>query len=108
MKLLLDNNIPRKISGVFSGHECSVVKDVLSADAADNEIFAWCKKHHVDILVTKDRQFSWIIASGDVRLKCILCVFGNLSIQETISLFEQNKTKIEYFAKTNAKILEIQ
>lgn len=99
--------MPRKICGVFSDHECLVVRDVLGADAKDSEIFAWCKNHDVDLLVTKDRQFSWIIAGSDLRLKCILCTFGNMSVHDTIEIFEESKTKIEYFAKTNAKILEI-
>lgn len=107
MKLLLDNNLPRGVVAAFVGHECLVVRDVLSADARDSEIFDWCKKHDVDIFVTKDRQFSWIIASSGSRLKCVLCTFGNMSIRDTIRIFEESKTKIEYFAKTNAKILEI-
>jgi len=103
----LDNNLPSRISKIFSDHECLIVRDVLSADAKDSEIFAWCKENDVDILVTKDRQFSWIIASSDSSLKCIVCTFGNMSVHDTVALFEKRKTEIEYFAKTHSKILEI-
>ena len=107
MKVLLDNNLPRGVSAALAGHQCLIVRDVLGADATDSEIFAWCNSHDVDILVTKDRQFSWVIASGNSRLKCVLCVFGNMSMRETVAMFEENKTRIEYFAKSNSRILEI-
>jgi predicted nuclease of predicted toxin-antitoxin system len=107
MKLLLDNNLPHSISKVFSGHECLVVRDVLRADAKDNEILIWCKANDVDILITKDKQFSWVIAGSNVSFKCVLCTFGNMSVYNTIDFFEKRKTAIEYFAKTSSKILEI-
>ena len=63
MKLLLDNNLPHRISKIFPDHEFLVVRDVLSSHAKDHEIFTWCKENDVDILITKDRQFSWVVAS---------------------------------------------
>lgn len=108
MKLLLDNNLPDRISKIFAGHEFLVVRDALSSHAKDHEIFSWCKEHGVDILITKDRQFSWVIASSDSKVKCVLCTFGNISVFDTITIFEKRKSEIEYFAKTNSKILEIE
>lgn len=107
MRLLLDNNLPSTIAKIFSEHEFLIVKDVLSADTQDSQIFEWCRANEVAIFITKDKQFSWLIAESSSRVKCLLCTFGNLSVFATYKIFEKKKSEIEYFAQTEAKILEI-
>lgn len=107
MKLLLDNNLPKGLRAVFSEHDAVHVREVLHDGAKDSEIFSWCVKNEVDVLITKDKQFSWVIAESESKLKCVICTFGNMSVGDTAILFEKRKTQIEYFVKSNSKILEI-
>ena len=107
MKLLLDNNIPLSVSAVLTGFECMHVRDFLAPDATDSRIYDWCQENDVDVVVTKDKQFALRIAHGKGKPKCILCTFGNLSVRETSDVFALNTSRIEYFAKSPAKILEL-
>jgi predicted nuclease of predicted toxin-antitoxin system len=107
MKVLLDNNLPKYISEIFKNWEVLIVKDVLGADAKDLDILSWSIKNNIDLFFTKDKQFSLIIANLNINLKCVLCVFGNLSIKNTLEVFKNKKTEIEYFSKSNFKILKI-
>ena|SRR3989344_1928720 len=106
MKFLLDNNIPSRVMSAL-GSECSAVRDVVSSGASDARIYEWCRTHGVDDFVTKDKQFAWKIATDGTNLKCILCTFGNISVQETVDVFVANKSRIEYFAKSSLKILRL-
>ncbi len=105
--ILLDNNLPPRIAEILAGFEYTCVRDVLAADATDTQIFNWCIKNRAAIFVTKDKQFAPRIADDASSLKCILCTFGNISIAQTLALFEQRKSAIEYFAKSGPKILRI-
>ncbi len=108
MKLiLLDNNLPPRIAAVLQDFECVGARDVLSADASDKDIFDWCIVNRAAVLVTKDKQFALRIAGDQSALKCILCTFGNISLRQTISLFKERRSAIEYFLKSNAKILTL-
>jgi len=107
MKFLLDNNIPLSVETVLAGVECMHVRDCLAPDATDTRIYEWCEENDIDVVVTKDKQFALRIAQGSARLKCILCTFGNLSVRETGDVFAFNKSRIEYFAKSPVKILEL-
>jgi len=108
MKLiLLDNNLPPRIAAVLSGFKCVSVRDVLAADASDPEIFEWCIANRAAAFITKDKQFALRIASDASDLKCLLCTFGNISLQQTVRLFEQRRSAIEYFLKSQAKILRL-
>lgn len=107
MKLLFDNNIPLSVRSVLSRFDCIAVRDILAPDASDARIYEWCRGNDVGIFVTKDKQFAWRIAKDGTKLKCILCTFGNLSVRETVEVFASNKSRIEYFAKSPLKILEI-
>jgi len=107
MKLLLDNNLPPSIATVLAAFDCASVRDVLSPDATDSEILNWCRAKDAVVFVTKDKQFALRIAGADSNVKCILCTFGNISLEQTLALFEQRKSAIEYFVKSNAKILRI-
>ena len=108
MKLLLDNNVPKRAVSVLANFDCVIVRDVLSTDATDTAIYDWCKENSVNLFVTKDKQFAWRIASGEGTLKCVLCSFGNASVKETISIFKSHASQIDYFAKSNTRILEIE
>lgn len=105
--LLLDNNLPPRIAEILTAFESICVRDILSPDATDSDIFGWCIANRVAIVVTKDKQFALRIANDGSSVKCILCTFGNISIQDTLALFEQRKSAIAYFAKSGAKILRI-
>lgn len=107
MKLLTDNNIPLSVISALEGFECASVRDVLTPDASDARIYEWCRENDVGLFVTKDKQFAWRIAKDGTRLKCIFCTFGNLSVRETVEVFASNKSRIEYFAKSPLKILEL-
>ena len=106
-RILLDNNLPPRVAAILSGFECVCVRDVLTANATDSEILKWCISNDVTVFVTKDKQFALQIAGNESNLKCVLCAFGNISIQRTIDIFEQRKSAIEYFVKSRAKILRI-
>lgn len=106
MKLLLDNNIPLGVISALQGFDCIHVRDAISPDASDSQIYEWCMEN-ANILMTKDKQFALRIATDGTKIKCILCTFGNASVQETIDIVASNKSRIEYFAKSGLKILEI-
>jgi predicted nuclease of predicted toxin-antitoxin system len=105
--VLLDNNVPPGVVATLSGFRCVSVRDVLTANATDSEILRWCISNRVDVCITKDKQFALQIASSTSNLKCVLCAFGNVSVRQTIYIFEQRKSAIEYFSKSSAKILKI-
>ena len=105
MKFLLDNHIPRRVTDVLN--DSATVRDVLSPDASDTRIYEWCRESGVAVFVTKDKQFAWKIAADGTNLKCILCMYGNISLQETVDLFIANKSRIEYFAKSPLKVLQL-
>ena len=107
LKILIDNNLPQLISKKLPNFECKSVREVLSADAKDKSIFEYCIDPRINILMTKDKNFAWLINNSKNNLKVILLQTGNISINNLLTLISEKHGAIEYFSQSKDKILII-
>ncbi len=105
MKILIDNNLPLIIKKAFVDSDVSYVRDVLSKDATDDEIYRYCIGMEYDILITKDKNFAWVIENSNSKLKCILINTGNISTFNLINHIRNNFDNVTEFVGNKNKVL---
>ncbi len=73
MRLLIDQNLPRRLASVLkaNGYDAVHTEDVDLAVAQDPEVLAWCCTHG-SILVTADKKLTKFLASSAADCPSVL------------------------------------
>ena len=97
-RILIDNNLSHKLTDSLKslGFEAIHVKAVGLQEASDNEIWQYATANNYHIL-TKDSDFSYIVALRGFSPKVIQLDIGNKSTNAIAELLERNSATIFKF-----------
>ena len=81
MKILLDENLPRKLKGFFDNHEVFSVKDMGWSGKTNGELFALLHTHGFHVFITSDKNLRFQVPLSKYTASVILLKADNNRLQ---------------------------
>ncbi len=84
MRIVLDENLPRPLGRIFSGHQVATVQEIGLAGTANGALLAQLEGHH-DLFITADKNLRHQQNLGRRRLAIVELPTNRLSVLMTMT-----------------------
>jgi predicted nuclease of predicted toxin-antitoxin system len=105
MKLLLDENLPRKLKDLITGHEVFTVSEMKWSGKKNGELLALLDQNGIDILITADKNLHLQQSVRKHKVAVILLRAHDNRLRTLKELVPEVLQKIEFL--TSGQFIEI-
>ena len=94
MRILLDENLPRKLAGQFAGHHCGSVAESGWSGKKNGELLALADLHF-DVLLTLDKSLSYQQSLQSKRIAVLIVRARSNRIQDLLPVIPECLAALE-------------